>query len=84
MGEGFLPPWLLQLAGLGCIAAFGVHWWQTGQESALLVGAGLTLATAGVGQAAYQRFSKRLYKGERHEAPATLPDHHRRHDDEEE
>lgn len=68
MGDGpFLPPWLLQVFGLLLIAAFSIHWWLTGQESALLVGVGVTLATLGGLNGANQRLKRRLYKGRREE-----------------
>jgi len=42
-----LPPWVLQVFGLGIIAVFVVVKLTTGEESALLVGVGVTLATIG-------------------------------------
>lgn len=45
------------------IVGFSVHWWLTGQESAVLIGVGVTLMTTGSIQAALERASKQLYKG---------------------
>lgn len=61
--RSFLPPWVLQVFGMALIVGFSVHWWQSGQESALLIGVGATLATAGSVQGAYEKASRKLYKG---------------------
>jgi hypothetical protein len=63
MGGDFLPPWLLQVFGLLIIAVFVVVKVTTGQESPLLVGAGVTLATLGGLQGGWQRLKRDLYKG---------------------
>lgn len=63
MGGGFLPPWFVQVFGLVIIAVFVVLKIETGQESALLVGVGVTLVTTGVVQSGYNKFKRELYKG---------------------
>lgn len=63
MGNGFLPPWLVQVFGLLIIAVFVVLKIETGQESALLVGVGVTLVTTGVVQSGLNRLRRDLYKG---------------------
>lgn len=63
MGGGFLPPWVVQVFGLLVIAVFVVLKIETGQESALLVGVGVTLVTTGVVQSGYAKLKRELYKG---------------------
>lgn len=60
---GFLPPWLLQIFGLAIIVTFVVIKISTGQESALLVGVGMTLATLGSVQGGWNKLKRDLYKG---------------------
>lgn len=45
--DGYLRPVLLQVLGIGLLVGFSIFWVFTGRESALLVGAGLTLAAVG-------------------------------------
>lgn len=66
-GGPLLPPWVLQVFGLALILAFAIHAWTSGQESTLLVGAGVTLATWGTTSAGLQRLKRSMYKGEPHE-----------------
>lgn len=63
MDQGFLPPWTLQVFGLLVIAVFVVVKIETGQESALLVGVGVTLATVGTVQGGWAKLKRELYKG---------------------
>lgn len=63
MDGSFLPPWLVQVFGLVIIAVFVVVKIETGQESALLVGAGVTLVTTGVVQSGLRKLKRDLYKG---------------------
>lgn len=77
MGNGsFLPPWVLQVFGLVLITVFVIVKIKTGQESALLVGVGVTFAVAGGAQGAYNRAKRSIYKGQPHEGDA--PDTHER------
>lgn len=62
--ESFLPPWVLQVFGLALITVFVVVKIKTGQESALLVGVGVTFAVAGGAQGAYNRAKRTIYKGQ--------------------
>lgn len=59
----FLPPWVLQVFGMSLIIGFSIHWWLTGQESALLIGVGVTLTTAGSLQGGFEKARAQLYKG---------------------
>ena len=50
----------LQVFGLALIAGSAVVWYFTGRESALLVGAGITLSTLGWLQRAFMTVQERL------------------------
>lgn len=46
-GNGYLPPRVLQYAGLTLLFAFGVFWALTDRQSSLLVGAAVSLILLG-------------------------------------
>lgn len=48
MREGRLPPWLVQVAGLTVVFIALGTWIATGRETAIFVGAGLTMIGLGV------------------------------------
>jgi hypothetical protein len=48
MPSGRLPPWIVQIAGLAVVFVSLVTWIETGRETAIFVGAGLTMIGLGV------------------------------------
>jgi hypothetical protein len=48
MPTGRLPPWIVQIAGLAVVFVSLVTWIETGRETAIFVGAGLTMIGLGV------------------------------------
>lgn len=45
--SAFLPPWMLQLIGVAIVIGAVIFWAATGQQSALIVGAGISLSALG-------------------------------------
>lgn len=66
----YLPPWLLQALGAIIIIAAIVFWMVTGQQSALVVGAGVSL----VGLGAYSGLRINVTKEPRPENEEEQPD----------
>lgn len=58
MRNRYLPPIILQAAGLVLLAVFAAVWIATGQESPLLVGAALTLCGVGAFTSAVGRLPR--------------------------
>jgi hypothetical protein len=48
MPSGRLPPWIVQVAGLAVVFVALVTWIDTGRETAIFVGSGLTMVGLGV------------------------------------
>jgi hypothetical protein len=48
MPSGRLPPWIVQVAGLAVVFVALVTWIETGRETAIFVGSGLTMVGLGV------------------------------------
>lgn len=72
MDSAFLPPWVIQVFGLAIIAVFIVVKIESGQESALLVGVGVTFVIGGTAQGAWNKFKRDLYKGNQPEEQAKV------------
>jgi hypothetical protein len=60
----YLPPWLLQVAGLLLIMGGAIFWAITGHQSALIVGAGLSLAALGAYSGLHVTVEKELEPNE--------------------
>jgi hypothetical protein len=66
MSKGrYLPPFVLQVTGLLIVVGGGMFWAVTGHESALVMGAGLSLSALGAYTGLHVSISQDLSAGER-------------------